>query len=80
MVGSVNQPTGEFGERICRNFALGGNPIDSGVSAEPSLLAPGESTGTCHRRFERVTEWCSVLDVVKQFGIAKCLTSSTTKT
>jgi hypothetical protein len=80
MVGSVNQPAGEFGERICRNFSIGWNPIDSGVSAEPSLLEPGESTSTCHRRFERVIEWRSVLDVVKQFGIAKCLTSSTTKT
>jgi hypothetical protein len=65
MVGSVNQPSGEFGERICRNFAIGLDPVDSGVSAEPSLLAPGESTSTCHRRFKSVSEWCSVLDVVK---------------
>jgi hypothetical protein len=80
MVGSVNQPAGEFGECICRNFTIGLDPVDSGVSAEPSLLAPSESTSPRHCRFERVIEWHSVLDVVKQFGISKCLTSSTTKT
>jgi hypothetical protein len=80
MVGLVNQPAGEFGEFICRKFTIGRNPVNAGVSAEPSLLAPGESTSAGHRRFERVTEWCSVLDVVKQFGISKCLAGSTTKT